>query len=124
MAAGTNEVALWALQLYIVPFSKLPCSITGAQSIHFLIHLQPRDQDPTTYTVTFPRVTIHPRPPGEHFSHITPRYACSCSKLSNNCYMFFIFRYCSRRVFGFHVCRYLVITNQHNPFRYMIDTGM
>jgi hypothetical protein len=24
MTAGTNEVALWALQLYIVPFAKLP----------------------------------------------------------------------------------------------------
>jgi hypothetical protein len=54
MAAGTNEVAMWALQLYIVPFSKLPYSILGAPSVRFPIHLQPWDQDPTTYTVTFP----------------------------------------------------------------------
>jgi hypothetical protein len=53
MEEGTDEVALWSLQLYIVPFSKLPCSITGAHSIHFLIHLQPWDQDPTTYTTKF-----------------------------------------------------------------------
>jgi hypothetical protein len=83
MEAGTNEVALWAPQPYIVPFSKLPHSVTGAQSLCFLIHLQPWDQDPTTYTVTF--LGHHPYSAlGEHFSHITPRYACSCSKLSNN----------------------------------------
>jgi hypothetical protein len=105
---GTNEVALWAHQPYIVPFSKLPHSVTGAQSLHFLIHSQPRDPGPTIYTFTFPRSSSE-LGPGEHFSHITFRYACSCSKLSNSCHMFFIIRYCSRRVFGFHVCRYLVI---------------
>ena len=62
--------------------------------------------------------------PGDHFSHITSRYACSCSKLSNNCYMFIIFRYCSHRVFGFNVCRYLALTNPCIPFRYMLDTSM
>jgi hypothetical protein len=69
MQAGTNEVALWAPQLYIVPFSKLPCSITGAQSIYFLIHLQPRDQDPATYTVTFPGSPSILGPGGAFFSH-------------------------------------------------------
>jgi hypothetical protein len=33
MVAGTNEVAFWALQLYIVHFAKIPCSITGARTI-------------------------------------------------------------------------------------------
>jgi hypothetical protein len=45
---------LWAHHPYIVPFSKLPHSVTGAQSLCFLIHLQPRDQGPAIYTVTFP----------------------------------------------------------------------
>jgi hypothetical protein len=31
--------------------------------------------------------------------------------------MFFIFRYFSRRVFGFNVCRYLVIKNQQKPLQ-------
>jgi hypothetical protein len=124
MAAGTNEVALWAPQLYIVPFSKLPRSVTGAQSLCFLIHLQPWDQDPPpTQSHSLGHHPYWPRG-SIFFSHITSRYACSCSKLSNNCHMFFIFRYCSRRVFSFNVCRYLVITTQRNPFRYMINTSM
>jgi hypothetical protein len=69
MAIGTNEVAMWALQLYIVPFAKLPCSITGAWSIYFLICLQPRDQDPATYMVTFPESPSILSLRGEFFSH-------------------------------------------------------
>jgi hypothetical protein len=69
LAAGTNEVAMWALQLYIVPFSKLPYSILGAPSIHFPIRLQPRDQDPATYTVTFPGPPSILGPRGAFFSH-------------------------------------------------------
>jgi hypothetical protein len=69
MKAGTNEVALWAPQLYIVPFAKLPCSITRAQRIHFLIHLQPQDQDPTTYTITFPESPSTLGPGGAFLSH-------------------------------------------------------
>jgi hypothetical protein len=108
--AGTNEVALWALQLYIVPFpnfqdqfQELRASIFRSIFSHG-IRIPPPTQSHS--------LGHHPSSaPGEHFSHITPRYACSCSKLSNNCYMFFIFRYCSRRVFIFYVCRYLVITH-------------
>jgi hypothetical protein len=67
MAAGTNEVALWAPQLYIVPFSKLPHSVTGAQSLCF--------SDPSSATGSgshhlhshIPRVTIHTRPRGSIF---------------------------------------------------------
>ncbi len=38
-ALGTDEVEMWALQLYIVPFAKLPYSILEAQSVRFLIRL-------------------------------------------------------------------------------------
>jgi hypothetical protein len=43
IAAGTNEVAMWSLQLYIGLFSKLPLTIPGAHGVHLSIHLQPRD---------------------------------------------------------------------------------
>jgi hypothetical protein len=114
IAMGTNEVALWAHQPYIVPFSKLPHSVTGAQSLCFRSILSHGIMVP-------PSTQSHSLghhlnlAPGEHFSHVTSRYACSCSKLSDSCYMFFIIRYCSRRVFGFYVCRYLVITNDATP---------
>jgi hypothetical protein len=51
---GTNEVALWVHHPYIAPFSQLPHSITGSQSLCFPIHSQPRDPDPAIYTFTFP----------------------------------------------------------------------
>jgi hypothetical protein len=47
--------------------------------------------------------------PEENFLHVTFKYAFSCSKLSDNYYIFFIIIYCSRRVFGFHVHGYLLI---------------
>jgi hypothetical protein len=39
IAAGTNEVAMWALQLYIGLFAKLPLTIPGAHGVHFSIRL-------------------------------------------------------------------------------------
>jgi hypothetical protein len=111
LAIGTNEVALWALQLYIVPFVKLPGSILGALGNHFSFCLQPRDHYPTTYTISFPRTLSIIIAQGA-FSHITLRYTCSCSKLSNNYYMFFIFRYCSHRVFWFSCVQVL---GHHTP---------
>jgi hypothetical protein len=66
--AGTNEVALWALQLYIVHFSKLPDSFLGAPGVLFSIRLQPRDQDPVTYTIPFPRPLSILSPRGALFS--------------------------------------------------------
>jgi hypothetical protein len=111
---GTNEVALWAHQSYIVPFSKLPHAITGTQSLCFPIHSQTWDHGISIYIVTFPRLSYEVGP-GENFSHVIFRYACVCSKLSDSCYMFFIIIYCSRRVFGFYVCRYLIIANETTP---------
>jgi hypothetical protein len=66
---GKNEVTLWAPQPYIFPFSKLPHSFTGAQSLYFPIRSQPQDHGPTIYTVTFPgsRSILNPR--GAYFSH-------------------------------------------------------
>jgi hypothetical protein len=45
---------MWALQLYIVPFAKLPDPIPGASGVNFLIRLQPRDQHPILYIKTVP----------------------------------------------------------------------
>jgi hypothetical protein len=74
IAAGTNEVALWAHQPYIVPFSKLPHSVTGAQSLCFLICSQPRDHGPTIYTFTFPGSSSELGPRGAFFSrHVQVR---------------------------------------------------
>ena len=55
IAVGTNEVAMWALQLYIGLFSKLPLTILGTSGVHFSIRLQPWDQHPVIYITTVPR---------------------------------------------------------------------
>jgi hypothetical protein len=67
VAAGTNEVAMWALQLYVGVFSKLPLIIPGAHDVHFSNRLQPRDQHPATYIMTIlgPLFILGPR--GTHF---------------------------------------------------------
>jgi hypothetical protein len=64
LAVGTNEVAMWALQLYIIPFPKLPGSFSRAPNIGFPICLQLWDQDLATYTVTLPGPPSIPGPRG------------------------------------------------------------
>jgi hypothetical protein len=64
---GTNEVALWALQIYIVCFAKIPDSIPGAPNICFSIHIQPQDQNPATYTIIFPKPLSTLSPWGDFF---------------------------------------------------------
>jgi hypothetical protein len=84
IAASTNEVAMWALQLYIGLFSKLPLTIPGAPGVHFSIRLQPRDQHPVIYitTVPGPLFILSPR---DAIFHTLIRYACAYSHLSNTC---------------------------------------
>jgi hypothetical protein len=91
---GTNEVALWAHQPYIVPFSKLPHSVTGAQSLHFPIRSQPQDPGPTIYTFTFPGSSSELGPRGSIFLTSRSGTHAHVQILSNSCYMFFIIRYC------------------------------
>jgi hypothetical protein len=84
IVASTNEVAMWALQLYIGLFSKIPLTIPGAQGVHFSIHLQPRDQHPIIY------ITIVPGPlfilsPWDAIFHTLIRYTYASSHLSNTC---------------------------------------
>jgi hypothetical protein len=67
IAAGTNEVAMWALQLYIGLFSKLPLTIPGAHGVHFSIHLQPRDQHPVIYITAVPGPLFILSPRGTFF---------------------------------------------------------
>jgi hypothetical protein len=69
VAAGTNEVAMWALQLYIGLFAKLPLIIPGAHGVHFSNRLQPRDQRPATYIMTVPGPLFILSPRGTFFSY-------------------------------------------------------
>jgi hypothetical protein len=55
LEASTNEVEMWALQLYIGLSAKLPITIPGAPGVRSSIRLQPRDQHPVIYIKTFPR---------------------------------------------------------------------
>jgi hypothetical protein len=68
-AAGTNEVAMWALQLYIGLFAKLPLIIPGAHDVHFSNRLQPRDQHPATYIMAVPGPLFTLSPRGTLFSY-------------------------------------------------------
>jgi hypothetical protein len=67
-ATGTNEVAIWALQLYIGRFAKLPLSIPGAHDVHSSNRLQPRDQHPTAYIMAVSRPLFILGPRGALFS--------------------------------------------------------
>jgi hypothetical protein len=84
IAASTNEVVMWALQLYIGLFAKLPLTILGALGILLSICLQPRDQHLIIYitTVLGPLFIISP---WDAIFHTLTRYACAYSKLSNPC---------------------------------------
>jgi hypothetical protein len=84
IVASTNEVAMWALQLYIGLFSKLPHTIPRAPGVHFSIRLQPRDQHPVIYIMTVPRPFFILSPLDAIF-HTLTRYAYVYSKLSNTC---------------------------------------
>jgi hypothetical protein len=59
---------MWALQLYIVLFAKLPDPIPGAPGVRFSIRLQPRDQYPVLYIKTVPRPLFILSPRGAIFS--------------------------------------------------------
>jgi hypothetical protein len=82
VAAGTNEVAMWALQLYIGFFAKLPPTIPGAHDVHSSNRLQPRDQHPATYS-WLSLGHFLPGAPEVPFFHIMARYARTLSHLSN-----------------------------------------
>jgi hypothetical protein len=71
LAAGTNEMEIWALQLYIVPLPKLPRSFSRASCIRFSIRLWPQDQDPTTYSLIVPEPPSILIPRGAFFSNHT-----------------------------------------------------
>jgi hypothetical protein len=84
IATSTNEVAMWALQLYRGLFANLPLTILGAHSVHFSICLQPQDQHPIIYITTVPGPLFILSPRGAIF-HTLIRYACAYSHLSNTC---------------------------------------
>jgi hypothetical protein len=61
---------MWAPQLYIGVFAKLPLTILGAHDVHFSNRLEPRDQHPATYIMAIPGLLFIPGPQGAHFSHL------------------------------------------------------
>jgi hypothetical protein len=124
IATSTNEVAMWALQLYIGLFSKLPLTIPGAHGVHFLIRLQPQDQHLVIYITTVPGTLFILSPRGAIFSYPDQVHMRIFTLIKYMLISSILFRYCSRWVFGFHVYRYLIIIHRHNPFRYILSTGM
>jgi len=58
---------MWALQLYIGLFAKLPLTILGSHGVRFSIHLQPWDQHPFIYLTTFPGPLVILSPRGAIF---------------------------------------------------------
>jgi hypothetical protein len=124
IVVDTNEVAIWALQLYIGLFTKLPLTILGAHSVRFSICLQPRDQHPVIYITIVPGPLFILSPRGTIFSYPGQVRMHIFTLIKYMLISSILFKYCSRWVFGFHVCRYLIIIHRHNPFRYILGTGM
>jgi hypothetical protein len=124
IATSTNEVAMWALQLYICLIVELPLTILGALGVHFLIHLHPRDQHPVIYIMTVHGPLFILSPWDAIFSYPDQARMRTFKIIKYMLIYSILVRYCSCQVFGFHVCRYLVIVHQHNPFRYILITGM
>jgi hypothetical protein len=124
VAAGTNEVAMWALQLYIALLTKLPLTIPGAQSVRFSNRLQPRDQRPVTYISAVPGSLFTMSPRGAFFPHHGQVRTRIVTFVKYKLIPLILFRYCSLWVFGCYVCRYLLIGHRHHPFRYKFSTGM
>ena len=118
----TNEVALWAHQPYIVPFSKLPHSVTRTHSLCFLIRLHPWDQGPITYIVTFPRSPSALSPGGAFFSHHVQVRMLMFNFIKQLLYV--IYR---QILFTFGIwfsCVQVLVPQSYIPFRYMFNTGM
>ena len=84
VAAGTNEVSMWALQLYIgllpnfhSPFREPAASIFRTVFSHGI------SISPPTSWLSLGHFSS--RAPGAPFFHIMARYACALSHLSNTC---------------------------------------
>jgi hypothetical protein len=118
VATCTNEVAMWALPLYIglfpnfhSPFQEPTASIFRTVFSHGI------SVPPPTSWLSLGHFSS--RAPGAPLFHIMARYARALSHLFG-----ILFRYCSLWVFGCSVCRYLIIISSHHSFRYMLSTGM
>ena len=106
------------------PFAKLPLTIPGAHDVHFLSRLQPRDQHPVAYIIAVPGPLFILSPRGTLFSYYAQVRMRIVTLIKYMLISLILFRYCSLWVFGFHVCRYLIIIYRHNPFRYILSTSM
>jgi hypothetical protein len=124
VAAGTNEVAMWALQLYIgflpnfhSPFREPTASIFRTVFSHG-ISVPP----PTSW------LSLGHLLPGAlgvpFFSHHDQVRMHIVTFVKYKLIPLILFRYCSLWVFGCYVCRYLLIGHRHHPFRYIFSTGM
>jgi hypothetical protein len=124
MTAGTNEVAMWALQLYITPFAKIPHAITGSQGLYLLIYSHQQDQDPATHTVTFPESPSIPGPWGCIFltSHLGTHVHVQNYQIT---FIHSLSSFIVHIGYSILMCAGTWSSKiKNNPFRYMIDTGM
>jgi len=125
IAAGTNEVAMWALQLYIgffpnfhSPFREPTTSIFRTVFSHGISVPLPTSWLSLGYFSSW-------APEAPFFFHVMARYALALSHfLNTSSYLLILFRYWSLWVFGRYVCRYMIIAHRHHPFRYIFSTGM
>jgi hypothetical protein len=124
VAAGTNEVAMWALQLYIGVLPNFHSPFLGAHGVHFSNRLQPRDQRPAAYIMTIPGPLFTLSPRGTFFPHHGQVRTRIVTFFKYKLIPLILFRYCSLWVFGCYVCRYLLIGHRRHPFRYIFSTGM
>jgi hypothetical protein len=119
---GTNEVALWAHYPYISPFSHLPPSVTGAQSLRVPIHSHLQYLDPVIYTFTFLGLSSTLFPRGAFFSCHVQVHMLTFSLIKFLLYVLYhqIF-FTSGTWFS---CVQVLAQQAYNPFRYMYETGM
>jgi hypothetical protein len=106
------------------PFAKLPLNIPGAQVVNFSNRLQPRDQHPATYIIAVPGSLLILSPRGGFFSYHGQVRTRIVTFVKSMLISWILFRYCSLWVFGCYMRRYLLISHQHHPFRYIFSTGM
>jgi hypothetical protein len=123
IAAGTNEVAMWALQLYIGFLPNFHSSFREP-TIHFSNRLQPRDQRSAIYIMAIPGPLFILGPRGALFSRHGQVRTRIVTFFNYKLIHLILFRYWSLWVFGRYVCRYMIIGHRHHPFRYIFSTGM
>jgi hypothetical protein len=105
------------------PFAKLPLTIPGAHDVHFSIHLQPRDQHPVIYIIAVPGPLFILSPRGTFFF-----LPWSGMHAPLHAYQIYAHIIESLQVLFtldiWFLCVQVLDHHWHNPFRYLLSTGM